>query len=133
MVTLCGRALIISILLAVAMLIASTQDATALSDVHAVAVLSSGADETDAFCVDFNLTPAQAFRALRNSRLIAGDVFLHAYEWLPCFVRGTARIAGVNVRWELRAGGNGILLFDDGNKRFIGCALCRRNFGMMRK
>jgi hypothetical protein len=123
----------LSSLAAVVCLALSCPAAVALTGLQDVAVLGSGTDEAGAFCSDFTLTAAQARSALQAAQPIARTTFLNKYEWLPCYVRGKARIAGATILWELRAGGNGTFSFRDGNQHYIGCAGCRRRFGASRK
>jgi hypothetical protein len=116
-------------LLAIICLPLSPREAAALDDLRAVAIVASGSDEADAFCSDFTLTPVEAMRALRAAKRVTKPAYLDAYDWLPCYVRGTAVIAGAGIQWELRAGGNGTLSYADGSTVFVGCEVCRRSFG----
>ena len=107
----------------------SLQRALALPGLDHVNVLTAGTDQAHSFCADFRLTEAQATSALHEARTITKGNYLDRFDWLPCFVRGTARASGKTVEWEFRAGGNGTLTYADGHRVFLGCDGCRKRFG----
>jgi len=118
--------------LALAAALAAPSPAAALEGVRDVHVIAVGADTPDAFCADFLLSNRQAAQALQQSRRVTPEQYLQQFDFLPCYVRGTARLAGDPVRWELRAGGNGTITAADGRVIAIGCPRCAQSFGAHR-
>lgn len=97
-----------------------------LRDVHVTKVAS---DEPGAFCADFLLSNRQAASSLKQATRVTEEQYLHQFEFLPCYVRGTAQLGGDPVAWEIRAGGNGTIKTADGEVVYLGCAECERTFG----
>jgi hypothetical protein len=114
---------------ALAAMLAAPAPAAALEGALDVHVLEVGADEAGAFCADFLLSNREAARALKQSRRITQEQYLQEFDFLPCYVRGTALLAGDVVRWELRAGGNGTIAMPDGRVIPIGCPRCAQSLG----
>lgn len=46
------------------------------------------------------------------------------FEYLPCYIRGTALVGGQTVTWEIRAGGTAEIVYPDGRRIERGCATC---------
>ena len=103
--------------------------AAALDGLRDVHVQRVGADEPNAFCADFLLSNRQAAAALQQAARITREQYLQQFEFLPCYVRGTAELGGDPVAWEMRAGGNGTIMNADGKVIYLGCAECERTFG----
>jgi hypothetical protein len=114
---------------ALAAAIAAASPAAAFDRVHDVHVLEVGADEANAFCADFLLSNRQATLALKQSRRITTEQYLEQFDFLPCYVQGTARLGDAPVTWELRAGGNGTITRADGEVIYLGCESCAQTFG----
>ena len=70
----------------------------------AVQVLETGSDEPTAFCKDFELTDSDAMLFFKKSHSISITQLHDDYEYLPCYVRGTATLDGSICKWEIRAG-----------------------------
>ena len=118
---------------ALAAVLAAASPAAALDGVNGVHVIEVGADEAGAFCADFLLSSRQAALALEQSRRITQEQYLQQFDFLPCYVRGIARLAGDLVRWELRAGGNGTIETPRGRLIPLGCPACVQWFGAGRQ
>lgn len=103
--------------------------AAALDGLRDVHVQRVGADEPNAFCAGFLLSNGQAARALQQSVQITREQYLQRFQFLPCYVQGTAQLGADPVAWEIRAGGNGTIMTADGKVVHLGCAECERTFG----
>jgi hypothetical protein len=106
-----------------------TRLALALDGLRDVQVTKVASDDAASFCADFRLDRAQALSALKSSTVISRDRYLSQYDFLPCYVEGTARRHGARIRWQLRAGGNGTIETADGRMSYIGCDSCKEWFG----
>lgn len=81
-----------------------THHALNTKHITAVNVLETGSDEPNAFCKDFKLTVRDAVQYFKKSRTITITQLHDNYEYLPCYVRGTATLDGSICKWEIRAG-----------------------------
>jgi hypothetical protein len=94
-----------------------------------VRVTSRGQDEGGEFCADFALTPAQARTFFARAAAVTPMILHDRYELLPCWVRGTARDAAGEWRWEVRAGGTARLEAPSGEVTLLACDRCDELFG----
>ena len=108
---------------------AGCQAASELKQVSDVHVLQARSSEQGAFCADFRLTDAAAADSLHNAREISKQQYDQDYDYLPCWVSGTAKAGDRAIEWELRAGGNGLVRDARGTVIYIGCEACRESFG----
>jgi hypothetical protein len=109
--------------------VACAGPAAALEGLREIHVTEVAADVAGAFCADFLLSNRQAAATLGQATRITQEQYLQQFEFLPCYVRGTARLGGDPVAWEIRAGGNGTITTVDGEVIYLGCAECERTFG----
>jgi hypothetical protein len=115
--------------LALGAMIVSASPALSYEGLRDVHVLKVAADEPGAFCADFLLSKRQAALSLEQSSRVTQEQYLQQFEFLPCYVQGTARLGGGLVQWEMRAGGNGTITTADGEVIYLGCEDCARTLG----
>ncbi len=94
-----------------------------------VRVTARGQDDGGEFCADFAMTPAQARAFFARSAAVTSMELHDRYELLPCWVRGTARDAAGEWRWEVRAGGTARLEAPSGDVTLLACDRCDELFG----
>ena len=70
------------------------------------------------------MTAAQVSAFFNRARLIDASVLHDSFDWLPCYVRGTAVWEDQPATWEIRAGGTGVLTVKAGTPRLYGCSGC---------
>jgi hypothetical protein len=88
-----------------------------------VRVEQRGSDEPAAFCANFTLSPEQVRQFFSRSAELPATAY-HDLDYLPCYVKGSARMHGKKVRWEIRAGGTAEIAVDGGKTRLFGCRNC---------
>jgi hypothetical protein len=99
-------------------------------NISAIQVQDVGADDTDAFCAAFTLSEEQVREFFGKAQNIDRAVFNSTYDYLPCFVRGTAESAIGHLKWEIRAGGTGEVSDPAGKRTYFGCSdACDDLFG----
>lgn len=77
-------------------------------DLEVTGVTGKGTDsDSGAFCADFSLTSEQAQRYFDKAQRVSATEIHDHYDFLPCFVKGEARLNGQACEWEIRAGGTG--------------------------
>ena len=87
-----------------------------------------GTDVEGAFCADFDLDSSAAADFFASANVIdAADMHDH-YDYLPCYVRGTAKDKASDVVWEIRAGGTATVQAPNGAIIFLGCRKCADDF-----
>ena len=97
-----------------------------------VRVTARGQDDGGEFCADFAMTPAQARSFFGRASVVTAMALHDRYERLPCWVRGTARDAAGEWRWEVRAGGTARLEAPSGDVTLLACDRCDELFGGMK-
>lgn len=115
--------------MALGALVVSAAPAAAFEGLRDVRVLKVAADEAGAFCAGFLLSNRAAALSLRQSNRITQEQYLHQFDFLPCYVQGTAHLGSAPVQWEMRAGGNGTITEADGELIYLGCNACAQTFG----
>ena len=80
--------------LALGAMIVSASPALSYEGLRDVHVLKVAADEPGAFCADFLLSKRQAALSLEQSSRVTQEQYLQQFEFLPCYVQGTARLGG---------------------------------------
>lgn len=115
--------------LALGAMLACASPAAALEGLSDVHVRKVGADEAGAFCADFLLSNRAAALSLEQSARVTQEQYLQQFDFLPCYVQGTARLDDAPVTWEMRAGGNGTITTADGEVLYLGCESCAQTFG----
>lgn len=105
----------------------------AFDGLSVVQVVEAGSDQPAAFCADFNLSGREAASVLRKSKKITSQEYLEEYLFLPCYVKGTARLGHDLVEWMIRAGGNVVITKADGTEIYLGCQSCKKSFGARQK
>ena len=69
-----------------------------------------GTDGNNAeFCSDFILTLEQVKWFFNKARKVSVQEIHDEYDYLPCYIKGTAKTNGQMCEWEIRAGGTGSL------------------------
>jgi hypothetical protein len=89
-----------------------------------VRVTSKGSDETNAFCQGFSLSDIQAKSFFTKSHVIDIKILHDEYDYLPCYVRGTAKVDGKSCSWEIRAGGTAEVKCGKKNNYMFACDDC---------
>lgn len=88
-----------------------------------IKVISAGSDESNAFCQNFRLTEEQANIFFKKSRVIDITLLHDAYDFLPCYVRGTSRLKSTHCTWEIRAGSTAEVQCNT-NNYILACDTC---------
>jgi hypothetical protein len=88
-----------------------------------IAITGKGSDEMNAFCKDFSLTTRQAETFFEKSKQIDIKTFHDQYDYLPCYVTGTAVLEGNQCGWEIRAGGTAEIDCN-GDSYILACSQC---------
>jgi len=97
--------------------------------VRVLEIKAHGADSSDAFCTDFQLSVSAAQQFFDRARSIDAAALHDQFEYLPCWVHGTGRDEGNHtVSWEIRAGGTATVLWPDGHSTTLGCRQCAAEF-----
>ena len=115
--------------MALAALVVAAAPAAAFEGLRDVQVVKVADDEAGAFCAGFLLSNRAAALSLQQSNRITQEQYLQQFDFLPCYVQGTARLGSDRVQWEMRAGGNGTITKADGEVVYLGCDDCARAFG----
>jgi hypothetical protein len=90
-----------------------------------VVVVEHGSDAGGDFCRDFRLSREQVASYFHRAQEIDERTQHDRYDYLPCYVHGTATIGGQVVQWTIRAGGTAIVSSALPNKtRYFGCDSC---------
>jgi hypothetical protein len=79
-----------------------------------VTITERGVDRNEhsaSICLGFDLSQAEATRFLQRALIVTRYELHDSYNFLPCFVRGTADFDGRPASWEIRAGGTGTITF----------------------
>jgi hypothetical protein len=79
-----------------------------------VTITERGTDRNEPsayMCQGFDLSQAEATRFLQRALIVTRYELHDRYNFLPCFVRGTAEFDGKPASWEIRAGGTGTITF----------------------
>jgi hypothetical protein len=79
-----------------------------------VTITERGTDRNEpsaSICQRFDLSQAEATRFLQRALIVTRYELHDSYNFLPCFVRGTAEFNGRPASWEIRAGGTGTITF----------------------
>ena len=98
------------LLLAIAFVICLQGCATgpSLGPAHKVAITGSGGERpNDPECRGFNMPLKEAKRFLSRAKIITPYELHDSYDWLPCYVTGTAEFRGLPATWLIRLGGTG--------------------------
>ena len=86
----------------------------AKADTPVYTIAQRGTDgDKKAFCSDFDMTEAQVEDFFRRSTVISFKTLHDQYDYLPCYVSGSAIINDKTCDWEVRAGGIGIKSCDN--------------------
>lgn len=104
------------------------QPASGRTSLHDFQLTGAGADEKDAFCADFALTVAQVQRYFARAEVIDSAALHDKFDYLPCWVRGSAIDGDTAVMWEIRAGGTASTRTPDGHTVLYGCRKCAAEF-----
>ena len=70
-------------------------------------------------CAGFSLSPKKVARFFSKAVPVTGYELHDNYIWGPCFVRGTATVAGHTSAWEIRVGGTGQYSAPDGSIQMV--------------
>jgi hypothetical protein len=93
-----------------------------------VRVVDRGVDQDGAFCQDFSLDAVQVRRFFDAAVIVDADQWHHEYDYLPCYVRGTAIKGTTEVSWEIRAGGTATVKAPGEPILLLVCAKCAEDF-----
>lgn len=85
-----------------------------LGPAQKVVITGSGGERPDdPGCRGFKLSLQQAKRFLNHAKIITPYELHDSYEWLPCYVTGTAEFRGLPAAWRIRLGGTGSITILD--------------------
>lgn len=122
MVSLCKRAVLLGILVAV-----SGCTLSGSQQFHSASVHNMGSDESSSLCANFRLTNDQATQLLNRAKPISPQQFHDHYDYLPCYVKGTVIWSGegtMSCDYTIRAGGTAELVCDNGQGYIYACDTC---------
>lgn len=92
-------------------------------------VSAIGSDSPNEFCSDFRLSDEQVLEFLGRSREVTIEEFHNEYDYLPCYVRGTATRNRSKCGFEIRAGGTVELSCENGEGYMMVCDTCDHLLG----
>jgi hypothetical protein len=79
-----------------------------LGPAQKVAIAGTGGERpNDPECRGFKLSLHEAQRFLNRAKIITPYELHDSYDWLPCYVTGTAEFRGLPATWLIRLGGTG--------------------------
>jgi len=88
-----------------------------------IIVQSMASDYNDPMCKKFSLDNKQAKTILNKSFIINARIMHDKYDYLPCYVKGTASHNNKQCQWEIRAGGT-IEVECNGSNYILACDDC---------
>ena len=71
-------------------------------------------------CAGFTLTASKVESFFSTAEVITRHQEHYEYVEAPCYVRGTAKLSGTSVKWEIRAAGTGRVTRKDGSVLLLG-------------
>lgn len=89
-----------------------------------IKILEQGFESGGEFCKDFNLEAAKVKAFFEKAEVKTPREIHDEFEYLPCYVQGSALSDQQTVRWEIRAGGTAKIIYVDGRHIELGCLNC---------
>lgn len=113
----------LAVFAALAVISACAQGTNRDLKITSIAISGRGQDEGGDFCKDFDLGAADVISFFQRAHPVTARELHDNFEFLPCYVLGSAVMDGQTVSWGIRAGGTASVT-KQGEELFYACDNC---------